>query len=102
MSAARAVGCAIGSITILLQEDSGSQYLCTWGADADGFAPHTIKHAASLIARGSNPAKELPIVSLNASSLDLLHTVSGSTSVAPRRLKNRNGKLPAIAEQVPV
>jgi hypothetical protein len=28
--------------------------------------------------------------------------VSGSTSVAPRRLKKRKGKSPAISEQVPV
>jgi hypothetical protein len=32
----------------------------------------------------------------------MLQMLSGTTSLAPRRLKNRIGKPPAIFEQVPV
>ncbi len=52
--------------------------------------------------RGSKPRVDSPYINCSATWPALLHTVSGSTSVAPMRLKKRKGKLPAISEQVPV
>ena len=52
--------------------------------------------------RGSKPRVDSPYISWSATCPALLHTVSGSTSVAPMLLKKRKGKVPAISEQVPV
>ncbi len=41
-------------------------------------------------------------MSASGTSAALAHAVSGSTSVAPRRLKKRPGKPPAIIDRVPV
>ncbi len=57
-----------------------------------GFAPQIRTHRASLAVRGSKPSSELPNTSSSAMWPALLHTVSGSTSVAPMRLNRRIGK----------
>ena len=55
-----AVGVRIGSTTITVPGASGSQ--CSWacGAEAEGFAPHTMMQSASPALRGSKPVTELP------------------------------------------
>ena len=58
-------------------------------------------HLAPSIVRGSKPRVDSPYISCSAAWPALLQTVSGSTSVAPMRLKKRSGKVPAISEQVP-
>ena len=101
------VGCRRRLVANRIDDDLGrrrsaSQYWCTCGADADGLAPQIITHCAPSSVRGSKPRVDFPYMSWSATCPALLQTVSGSTSVAPIRLKNRKGKLPAISEHVPV
>ncbi len=89
-------------MTILGAGVSVSQYWWICGAEVDGLAPQIITQFEPPIVRGSKPRVNSPYINCSATWPALLHTVSGSTSVAPMRLKNRKGKVPAIREQVPV
>ena len=91
-SAACAVDVRTGSTTITLPGVSRSQCSCAWGAEAEGFAPHTTMQAASRAVRGSKPTNGVPYRYVNATCPALLQIVSGSTSVVPRRKKKRKGK----------
>ncbi len=55
-----AVSVRIGSTTITVAPDSGSQCSCWWGAETAGLAPHTRMQSASVALRGSKPSSESP------------------------------------------
>ncbi len=101
-SASAAVGWRTGSMTIFLAFASFSQCLCWCGAEAKGLAPQTRMQFASFAVRGSKPTLLAPYMYWSAAWPAALQIESGSTSLAPSRLKKRCGKPPASSEQVPV